>query len=69
MSQKKHVAVLMGGWNSEREVSLSSGQGVYDALIKLGYQATKIDFSRNIIDDLNKVKPDVVFNALHGCLR
>lgn len=63
---KKHIAVLMGGWNSEREVSLRSGEAVYEALIKLGYQATKIDFSHKIAEDLGKIKPDIVFNALHG---
>jgi D-alanine-D-alanine ligase len=63
---KKHIAVLMGGWNSEREVSLSSGNAVYQALNELGYNATKIDFSRDIFNQLNEVKPDIVFNALHG---
>lgn len=63
---KKRVAVLYGGWNSEREVSLKSGQASYDALIKLGYDAVKIDFGRDIVDRLKEVKPDVVFNALHG---
>lgn len=67
MSEKKqHVAVLMGGWNSEREVSLRSGEAVFQALTKLGYQATKIDFSREIFSQLQAVKPDIVFNALHG---
>jgi D-alanine-D-alanine ligase len=66
MTQKKHIAVLMGGWNSEREVSLRSGEATYQALISLGYQATKIDFSRKIVEDLERIKPDVVFNALHG---
>lgn len=62
----KHVAVLMGGWNAEREVSLASGKSVCEALIKLGYKVTPIDFSRNIFSQLQEVKPDVVFNALHG---
>ncbi len=66
MTKQKHIAVLMGGWNSEREVSLRSGEAVYEALIKLGYKATKIDFSRKIFEQLQAVKPDVVFNALHG---
>jgi len=63
---KKHIAVLMGGWNSEREVSLASGEAVYNALVELGYLVTKIDFDRNIVNQLNDIKPDVVFNALHG---
>ena len=56
----------MGGWNSEREVSLRSGEAVFAALNKLGYKATKIDFSREIFTQLQEVKPDIVFNALHG---
>ena len=66
MTKNKHVAVLMGGWNSEREVSLRSGEASYEALIKLGYKATKIDFSRKIFEQLQAVKPDIIFNALHG---
>ena len=64
--KNQHIAVLLGGWNSEREVSLSSGEAVYEALIKLGYKATKIDFSREIFEQLKAVKPDIIFNALHG---
>ncbi len=64
--KNKLVAVLMGGWNSEREVSLRSGEAVYQALINLGYKAVKIDFSRQIFEQLKEVKPDLVFNALHG---
>lgn len=66
MTKNKLIAVLMGGWNSEREVSLRSGEAVYQALTALGYEAIKIDFSRNIVADLNQIKPDLVFNALHG---
>ncbi|MCE3254854.1 MAG: D-alanine--D-alanine ligase [Rickettsiaceae bacterium] len=64
--KSKHVAVLMGGWNSEREVSLRSGEAAYNALLELGYKTTKIDFGRDIVSKLNEIKPDVVFNALHG---
>ena len=64
--KNQHIAVLLGGWNSEREVSLRSGEAVYEALIKLGYKATKIDFSREIFEQLKAVKPDIIFNALHG---
>lgn len=61
-----YVAVLMGGWNCEREVSLNSGEAVYQSLLNLGYKAVKIDFSRDILKDLKEIKPDVIFNALHG---
>ncbi len=64
--KNKHIAVLMGGWNSEREVSLRSGEAAFEALCKLGYKATKIDFSHNIFEQLQEVKPDIIFNALHG---
>ena len=63
---KKHIAVLMGGWNSEKEVSVVSGNAVYNALIELGYKVTKINFDRNIVSRLQEIKPDIVFNALHG---
>lgn len=66
MDKNKLVAVLLGGWNSEREVSLRSGEAVYNALISLGYKAVKIDFSRDIFKQIQEVKPDIVFNALHG---
>lgn len=62
----KLIAVLMGGWNAEKEVSARSGEAVYQALLNLGYKCEKINFSRNIIDDLKKIKPDIIFNALHG---
>lgn len=61
-----HVAVLMGGWSAEREVSLVTGAGVADALEKKGYRVTRIDMDRNIAARLAETKPDVVFNALHG---
>lgn len=66
MSTPIHVAVLMGGWSSEREVSLVTGAGVADALERVGYRVTRIDMDRNIAVRLSEVKPDVVFNALHG---
>jgi D-alanine-D-alanine ligase len=61
-----HVAVLMGGWSSERSVSLSSGNGIADALERVGYRVTRIDMDRDIALRLSEIKPDVVFNALHG---
>ncbi len=65
MSQK-HVAVLMGGWSSEREVSLNSGKGIAAALEKGGYRVTPVDVTRDIASVLKELKPDVAFNALHG---
>ncbi|WP_339694292.1 D-alanine--D-alanine ligase [uncultured Parasphingorhabdus sp.] len=66
MTDKLHVAVLMGGWSAEREVSLSSGNGVADALEKNGHQVTRVDMDRNVAQVLAGIRPDVVFNALHG---
>lgn len=66
MSNKLHIAVLMGGWSNEREVSLMSGNGVADALEKNGHKVTRVDMDRNIALVLDGLKPDVVFNALHG---
>ncbi len=61
-----HVAVLMGGWSSERPVSLNSGTACADALEGEGYRVTRIDVARDIAEVLARLKPDVVFNALHG---
>ncbi|MCA1956454.1 MAG: D-alanine--D-alanine ligase, partial [Zymomonas sp.] len=66
MSDKKHVVVLMGGWSSEREISLMSGRHVGKALEEAGYRVTLLDMDRDIAFKLRNAKPDVVFNALHG---
>lgn len=63
---KLHVAVLMGGWSSERPVSLMSGEGVAKALESKGHKVTRIDMDRDVALRLAEAKPDVVFNALHG---
>ena len=63
---KLHVAVLMGGWSSERSVSLMSGNGVADALESRGHKVTRIDMDRDVAARLAAASPDVVFNALHG---
>ncbi len=62
----KHVAVLMGGWSVEREVSLVTGAACADALEASGFRVTRIDVDRNLATRLTEVRPDVVFNALHG---
>ncbi|OJV29402.1 MAG: D-alanine--D-alanine ligase [Sphingomonas sp. 67-36] len=56
----------MGGWSAEREVSLSSGAGIAEALESLGHRVTRIDMQRDVAARLAEARPDVVFNALHG---
>jgi D-alanine-D-alanine ligase len=62
----KHVAMLMGGWSAEREISLLSGKACGDALEAEGYRVTRVDVERNIAEVLARLKPDVAFNSLHG---
>ncbi len=62
----KRVAVLMGGFSAERPVSLASGGACADALEAEGYDVTRIDVTRDVGSVLSDLKPDVVFNALHG---
>jgi D-alanine-D-alanine ligase len=61
-----HVAVLMGGLSSEREVSLVSGAACADALERLGAKVSRVDAGRDVAAVLTRIKPDVCFNALHG---
>src|ERR1700678_1524855 len=62
----KHVAVLMGGWSAEREVSLRSGQACADALTRGGYRVTSIDAARDVATVIPATKPDIALNVLHG---
>ena len=62
----KHVAVLMGGWSAEREVSLRSGKACADALERAGYRVSRVDVGRDIATVLRTLKPDAAFNVLHG---
>jgi D-alanine-D-alanine ligase len=62
----KHVAVLMGGWSAERDVSLRSGKACADALTRRGHRVTPIDVGRDIAAVLSTAKPDVALNVLHG---
>ena len=61
-----HVAVLMGGWSAEREVSLSSGRECANALRQAGFKVTEVDADRALASTLTKLAPDICFNALHG---
>jgi D-alanine-D-alanine ligase len=62
----KHVAVLMGGWSAEREVSLRSGKACADALERTGYRVSRVDVNRDIATTLGALKPDAALNVLHG---
>ena len=62
----KHVAVLMGGWSAEREVSLWSGKACADAAERCGYRVSRLDVTREVAADLRALKPDVALNVLHG---
>jgi D-alanine-D-alanine ligase len=64
----KTVAVVMGGWSPEREVSLSSGRECAKALVDRGYKVRIIDVHRDLAGLLRALepRPDIIFNALHG---
>ena len=62
----KHVAVLMGGWSTEREVSLNTGRACTRALEERGFRVTPIDVQPDVARVIQAVRPDVAFNALHG---
>jgi D-alanine-D-alanine ligase len=64
--KRDHVAVLMGGWSAEREISLSSGKAVAAALEGEGYRVSMIDVDRDVAVRIAQAKPGVCFNALHG---
>jgi D-alanine-D-alanine ligase len=62
----RHVAVLMGGWSAERDVSLRSGRACADAAERAGYRVSRVDVGRDIAAVLKTLKPDVALNVLHG---
>ncbi len=66
MTNFTNVAVFMGGWSAEREVSMNSGKAVFDALCRQGINATAIDVDRNICRLLQQESYSHVFNMLHG---
>ena len=61
-----HIVVLKGGISSEREISLSSGAAVYAGLQRLGFHVSEIDVNHDVIERLQKLKPDFAFITLHG---
>jgi D-alanine-D-alanine ligase len=67
LDRNLNIVVLMGGWSSERTVSLMSGEGIVKALKERGFtNVTPVDMDRNVAQVLAALRPDVVFNALHG---
>lgn len=66
MSKYNHICVLKGGWSSEREVSLVSGAAIAKGLLQAGYKVTEVDVDKNIYNVLQEIKPEAVFNGLHG---
>jgi len=63
---KNLVAVLMGGSSGEREISFLTGRACSIALKKKGYRVKEIDGKGDFVNKLKKIRPKVVFNALHG---
>ena len=66
MSEFRKVAVLMGGWSAEREVSLNSGAAVLNALTRQGINAIGVDVDRDICKQLKEADYSHVFNVMHG---
>ncbi|WHQ46660.1 MAG: D-alanine--D-alanine ligase [Candidatus Midichloria sp.] len=62
----KHIVLLVGGRSREREVSQMSGKSVHNALLNLGYKVTAVDPNENLANELIRLKPDIIFNCLHG---
>ncbi len=61
-----HVVVLKGGDSAEREISLRSGESVYQGLLRLGVNASVLDVSDSVVSDLAELRPDLAFVMLHG---
>ena len=63
---KNLIVILMGGLSGERKVSFLTGKACSNALKKRGYKVKELDAKGYFIDKLKKLKPKLVFNALHG---
>lgn len=62
----RRIAVLMGGRSSEREISLKTGQAVYQALFRRGYDVVAIDVGDRLYQDLKEQDVAIAFLSLHG---
>ena len=63
---KNLIVVLMGGESGERKISFLTGKACSKALKKKGYRVRELDAKGNFVEKLKKLKPKIVFNALHG---
>jgi len=63
---KDLIVVLMGGLSGERKISFLTGKACFSSLKKKGYKVKTLDVKDNFINKLKKLKPKLVFNALHG---
>ena len=66
LKKTNRVVVMKGGLSEERLVSLVSGSECGAALGSLGYEVIELDVNQDVVNDLIELKPDAVFNALHG---
>ena len=60
------IVVLMGGLSGERKISFLTGKACSKALKKKGYKVVDLDAKGYFVEELKKLKPKIVFNALHG---
>ena len=60
------IVVLMGGLSGERKISFLTGKACSSALRKKGYKVIDLDAKGYFVEKLKKLKPKIIFNALHG---
>ena len=63
---KKKILVILGGVSKERKISLQTGSACLKAIKRLGFQAKQLDPKKNFLNEIDKSKTDIIFNALHG---
>ena len=66
MKKTKKILVILGGNSKERNISLDTGRSCISALKKMGYNTIKFDPKKTSLNNIKKMNPDVIFNALHG---
>ena len=64
--KKKNVLVVLGGTSKERKISLATGRACIKALKKIGYKVSEFDPAKQLLNEIDKSKVDLIFNALHG---